>query len=212
MKYNILFFIISIELHNIFLLYTHRHTHTHTPRPILQVLFFCENAETRLKKLHMGPKTHTFYDLQPYTCSQEMFNLTSIHDTCYRRCVQRDVRPQQCIPLLFGNDCDHTILVFSMFTLSVTEMDSQPNVSSHYGQVYISQKVCIFGPMFIRFLWLLPPLKILHFLTLCIQYVDLDYLSEGQSHQIGSQQKEGRANDHILKENSKEVRECIYCT
>ena len=28
---------------------TQTHTHTHTPRPILKVLFFCENAEARLK-------------------------------------------------------------------------------------------------------------------------------------------------------------------
>ena len=30
--------------------HTHTQTHTHTPRPILKVLFFCENAETRLIK------------------------------------------------------------------------------------------------------------------------------------------------------------------
>ena len=44
-------------------------------------------------------------------------------------------------------------------------MDSWSNVVSHYGQVYISQKVCISGPMFIRhfffFRWVLPPLTIL---------------------------------------------------
>ena len=39
----------------------------------------------------------------------------------------------------------------SMFTLSFTEVDSQPNVVSHYGQVYISKKVCISGPTFITF-------------------------------------------------------------
>ena len=33
----------------------------------------------------MGPETHTFCDL--YTCLKETFNLTSIHDTCYRRCL-----------------------------------------------------------------------------------------------------------------------------
>ena len=30
--------------------HTHTNTHRHTPRPILQVLFFCENAETRLNR------------------------------------------------------------------------------------------------------------------------------------------------------------------
>ena len=45
--------------------------------------------------------------------------------------AQRDVRPWQCIPLPFGNDYDHTMFVSSMFTLSVTEVDSQPNVITH---------------------------------------------------------------------------------
>ena len=45
------------------------------------------------------------------------------------------------------NDCDHTVFVSSMFTLSVTEMNSEPNIVSHYEQVYRSQKVCISGPM-----------------------------------------------------------------
>ena len=51
----------------------------------------------------------------------------------------------------------------SMFTLSVTEVDSQPYNVGHYGQVYISQKVCISGPMFIRLIflnWVLSPPKI----------------------------------------------------
>ena len=42
-----------------------------------------------------------------------------------------------------------TVFVSSMFTLPVTEADSQPNVVSHYEQVYISQKVCVSGPIFI---------------------------------------------------------------
>ena len=63
--------------------------------------------------------------------------------------AQRDVRPWQCIPLSFGNDCDHTVFVSSMFTSSVTEEGSQPKVVSHYAQVYRSQKVSVFGPMFI---------------------------------------------------------------
>ena len=54
--------------------------------------------------------------------------------------AQRDVRPWQCIPLPFGNDCANTIFVSSMFIFSVTETDSQPNVASHYGQLYVSQK------------------------------------------------------------------------
>ena len=47
------------------------------------------------------------------------------------------------------NDCDHTVFVSSMFTMSVTEVNSQQNVVSHYGQVYISQKVCVSGSRFI---------------------------------------------------------------
>ena len=35
--------------------HTHTHTHTHTPRSILLVLFFCENAETRLTKRDVCP-------------------------------------------------------------------------------------------------------------------------------------------------------------
>ena len=86
--------------------------------------------------------------------------------------AQRDVRPWQCIPLPFDNDRAHIVFVFSMFTMSVTEVDSQPNVVSHYGQVYISQKVRVSGPFFIGLFFLflfffpvlvgslLPPLKI----------------------------------------------------
>ena len=88
--------------------------------------------------------------------------------------AQCDVLPWQCIPLPFGNDCAHTVGVTSMFTLSVAETDSQPNIS-RYGQVYISQKVCVSGPMFMGlffiFCFVLPPLKKLDtFLTLCIVY------------------------------------------
>ena len=81
--------------------------------------------------------------------------------------AQRDVRPWQCIPLPFGNDCDHTVFVYLMFILSISEVDSQPNVISHYGQVYISQKVCISGPMFIRlfFVGSTTSQNIGHFLT-----------------------------------------------
>ena len=68
--------------------------------------------------------------------------------------AQSDIRPWQCIPLPFSNDCAHTVFVSSMFTLSVTEANSQPNVVSHYGQVYISQKVCVSGPMFIGLFFL----------------------------------------------------------
>ena len=77
------------------------------------------------------------------------------------------------------NDCDHTVFVSSMFTLSVTKAESQPNVVSHYGQVYISQKVCvsglvIIGLLFFVFWWVLPPLKIFFtFLTPCIHGVPL---------------------------------------
>ena len=46
----------------------------------------------------------------------------------------RDVRPWQCIPLPFGKDCAHTVFVSSMFTLPVTEVDSQSDVISHYEQ------------------------------------------------------------------------------
>ena len=94
-----------------------------------------------------GLEMHAFCNL--YTCSQETFNLTSIHD----RGAQRDVRPQQCILLCPCpcTDCAHAVFVSSMFTLSVTEVDSQPNVVSHYGQAYITQKVCIYGPMIIKF-------------------------------------------------------------
>ena len=86
--------------------------------------------------------------------------------------AQRDVRPCQCIPLPFGNDRDSTVFVSSMFTLSVTEVDSQPNVS-HYGKVYISQRVYISGPMFISFFFLVlvcttTSQNIGHFLTLYI--------------------------------------------
>ena len=52
--------------------------------------------------------------------------------------AQRDVRPWHCIPLPFGNDCAHILFISSMFTLSITEADSQPNVVSHYER---SQKV-----------------------------------------------------------------------
>ena len=80
--------------------------------------------------------------------------------------AQHDVRPWQCIPLPLGNDCAHTVFVCSMFTLSVTEAGTQPNVVSHYGQVYRTLKVCVSGPMSIRlffflFWWVLPPLRIL---------------------------------------------------
>ena len=58
----------------------------------------------------------------------------------------------------------HTVFVSSMLTLSVMEADSQPNVVSHYGQVYRSQKVLVSRPMFIRLFFLswcvLLPLKI----------------------------------------------------
>ena len=89
------------------------------------------------------------------------------------RGAQRDVRPWQCIPLPFGNDCAHTTFVSLMFTLSATEADSQPNVISHYGQVYISQKVYISRTMCIRlfflFRWVLAPLKIFDtFITPCM--------------------------------------------
>ena len=46
--------------------------------------------------------------------------------------AQRGVRPWQCIPLPCGKDCARTIFVSSMFTFSVTETDSQPNVVSLY--------------------------------------------------------------------------------
>ena len=47
--------------------------------------------------------------------------------------AQRDFRPWQCIPLPIGIDCAHTVFVFPMFALSVTEVESQPNIVSHYG-------------------------------------------------------------------------------
>ena len=122
-----------------------------------------------------------------------MFNLTCVHDTCYRRCstwhpsmamhpsalrqrlcpynicflevylvwhgdglttwrtfmtlviggAQRDVRPWQCIPLPFGNVCAHTGFVSSMFTFSITWRTTQPNVVSHYGQMYRSPDPCL---------------------------------------------------------------------
>ena len=68
--------------------------------------------------------------------------------------AQRDIRPWQYIALLFGNDCARTVFVSSMFTLSVLEENSQPNVVSLYGQVYRTRKVCISGPMFIRLFFL----------------------------------------------------------
>ena len=76
-------------------------------------------------------------------------------------------------PSAFGNDCDHTVFVFSIFSLSVTEMDSQPNVVSYYGQVYISQKVCISGPMFIELYFFIlvdttTSQSIRYFLTPCV--------------------------------------------
>ena len=43
-----------------------------------------------------------------------------------------------------------TLNIQNIHTLSVTEADSQPNIVSHYGQVYRSQEVCVSGPMFIR--------------------------------------------------------------
>ena len=46
---------------------------------------------------------------------------------------------------------DPCVMVFFFFFHVVMEVDSQPNVISHYGQVYISQKACISRPMFIRF-------------------------------------------------------------
>ena len=89
--------------------------------------------------------------------------------------AQRDVRPRKCIPLHFDNDCDHAVFVSSMFTLSDTKADSQPNVVSPYEQVYISQKVCVSGPMFIGFFFLVlmgtttsQNIRHFFFYTLCI--------------------------------------------
>ena len=71
----------------------------------------------------MGPEMHTFCDL--YTCSLEMFSLMSIHDI-YRMCSMW--HPSMVMHLSAqtdhrGNDCAHTVLDSSMFTLSVTETD-----------------------------------------------------------------------------------------
>ena len=52
-------------------------------------------------------------------------------------------------------NCVHTVFVSSMFTLSAMEADSQPNVVSHYGQVYRSQKVCISRPCLLDFFFLI---------------------------------------------------------
>ena len=93
--------------------------------------------------------------------------------------AERGVRQWQCIPLPFGNDYAHTVLVSSMFALSVTEVNSQPNVVGPYEQVYRSQKVCVSGPMFIGlfvlvFVGTTTSQNILHlFLTHCIMHTDL---------------------------------------
>ena len=68
--------------------------------------------------------------------------------------AQSDVHPWQCVSLPFDNDCARTVFVSSMFTLSLMEEDSQPNVVSHYEQIFRTQKVCISWPMFIRLFFL----------------------------------------------------------
>ena len=57
--------------------------------------------------------------------------------------AQRGICPWQCIPLPFGNYYAHTIFLSSIFTLSFTETDSQPNVASNYvwTSVHISESM-----------------------------------------------------------------------
>ena len=64
--------------------------------------------------------------------AKEVLNMTSVHSNASLYPLETTVTIQY-------------YLVSSMFNLSVKEMNSQPNVVSHYGQVYISQKVCISG-------------------------------------------------------------------
>ena len=78
---------------------------------------------------HIQPDIHLW---------QEVFNVTFVHDNT-----------SLCPLAVILYDSAHTVFVFSMFTLSVTEADSQPNVFNHYGQVHRFQKVCVSGPMFI---------------------------------------------------------------
>ena len=97
-----------------------------------------------------------------------------VHSTLAIGGAQLDVRPWQCIPLPFSSDCAHTVFVSSVFTLYVTDVVSQPNIVSHYGQVYNSQKVCVSRPIlldsFFCFDGYISPLKIFHtFLTFCIK-------------------------------------------
>ena len=101
---------------------------------------------TKKRPLHMGPEMHTFCDL--YTSSWEMFNLTSIHDSCYRRCSTWCPSMAMHPSALWQQLCPYSICFLDV-TLSVMEMDSLPNVS-HFEHMYRTQKVCISGPMFIR--------------------------------------------------------------
>ena len=113
-------------------------------------------------------------DVHSWHLLYEVLNVTSVHGNA-----------SLCPSAVVLYDCAHAVFVSSMFTLSVTEADTQPIVVSHYGQIYRSQKVCVSGHMFtgLFFLvwWVLPSPKILDtFLTHCIStfMCDLNLCSE----------------------------------
>ena len=72
-----------------------------------------------------------------------------VHLTLVIGGAQRDVRPNQCIPLPFGNDCDHTVL-FPRCLPCLSRRWTHNQTSSATMDKCTSQKVCISRPMFIR--------------------------------------------------------------
>ena len=119
---------------------------------------------------------HTVFVSSMFTLSvTAMDSQPDVHScmTLLTEGAQYNVRPWQCIPLPFGNDCAHTVFVSSMFTLSVTEADSR--TKRHHPlwtNVHISESMSFRTHAhwsFSLFWWVLPPLKVFDtFLTRCI--------------------------------------------
>ena len=71
--------------------YTHTHTHTHTLRSVLQVLFFCENAETRPKIifLHVGFSIRTIIHIRALACLHNAYIHTCMRTHIHTAVVER---------------------------------------------------------------------------------------------------------------------------
>ena len=117
---------------------------------------------------------HTFCDL--YTCSLETFNLTSIHDTCYRRCSIWCPSMAMHAFALRQRLCQYSICFLYVYLVCHggglhNQMSSATmNKCTDLRKYYVSRPM--YSGLFSLFWWVLPPLKIFDsFLTPCVYTV-----------------------------------------